>query len=143
MLQLFDPAAYSYPIFYTRVLGRVRWRKHYVNTRFDDDAFVNATYELLVPEPNQPLYDALNVTGFVAADLPKAFVYETEDFVSGTGAELPDPGFWLTYARRLAALRNGGYEFRVYKGSGDHQGFLTDPVASARVILAAVQYLGG
>ncbi len=65
---------------------------------------------LLVPEPNKPLYDVLNVTGFVYADLPKAVVHQTVDFVSG-GTQ-PDPSFWNAFSSRLAAMNNGGHAFR-------------------------------
>jgi hypothetical protein len=141
VLQLLDPVSFFYPLFYKRTLGELEWSDHFINTRAADSAFVAATYSLLVPEPNQPLYDLLNVTGFVSADLPKAYVLETQDFVSGAGQ--PDPSIWLTFSARLAGLKNGGYEYRVFNTSADHQGFLTDPVNSAKVLLKAVQYLGG
>ena len=140
-MQLLDPAAFFYPLFYARVLGQVEWMNHFINTRRNDTSFVDATFKWLVPEPNQPLYDVLNVTGFVNADLPKAFVYETVDFVSG--ATQPDPSFFNIFSNRLAAMKNGGYEYKVFNTSADHQGFLTDPVKSAKVILDAVKYLGG
>ena len=94
-----------------------------------------------MPEPNLPLYQVLNVTGFVNADLPKAFVQETLDFVSG--AIKPDLSFWNVFSNRLAAMKNGGYEYKVFSTPADHQGFLTDPVKSAEVILDAVKHLGG
>lgn len=126
----------------TRKINIIEWGGHLIQTRASDAAFVQATFNaLVVPEPAAPLAEKLNTTAFATAPVPKAFVFQTEDFLYGF--KQPDPAPFLLFAERLRALPNGGVPFKLFNLTTDHIGYLTRPAESAQVILEAVAYLGG
>ncbi|KAK9836343.1 hypothetical protein WJX81_007121 [Elliptochloris bilobata] len=113
------------------------WRDLFVQTRNDNQTFLNDTYARLVPEPRGPCLEHLNMDRFFAMPKLKVYIIEDQDIsisVFGTGSQ------WATFAGRLwpaADGADGGLLRLLHADLADHQGMLTQPVNVARAIAAA------
>lgn len=98
---------FSYPLFYQQFTIDL-YRGWMVNSAANNDALVQATYKMMVPEPKGPELTALNVSAFFSISKPKAYIYETLDHSLST-----NPRSWLLFADRLGKANNGGIPLQV------------------------------
>jgi pimeloyl-ACP methyl ester carboxylesterase len=135
--QAFFSILFSYP-FFSQQCSPDLYRNFLVNTRKDQDVFVQQTYSLLVPEPHGPECEVMDTTAFFTLSKPKAFLLGTQDITLSN-----DPSQWLLFSDRMRSANNGQYAYQVFNVSTDHEAMLTDPVGLASVILQAAAALGG
>lgn len=101
-----DTIMLPYPVF----------RETFVNKA--DQAFAQQMYSRILPEPAKPLFEKLDLKKFYALNVPKSYVYLTEDNVLPQGE-----GYgWHPHMSSRLGL------FRLIKGHGDHMTmFKTEP----------------
>ncbi|CAL8463657.1 g3191 [Coccomyxa elongata] len=126
---------FSYPLFYQQFTIDL-YRGWMVNSVASNDALVQATYKMMVPEPHGPELATLDTSKFFTISKPKAFIYEILDLSLST-----EPRAWLLFADRLNQANNGGLPLQVIQVQADHQGMLTNPVDLAASILKAISAL--
>ncbi|AIQ46668.1 salicylate esterase [Paenibacillus sp. FSL R7-0273] len=101
------------------------FRDVFVNTATLEQA--QALYQKAIPEPAGPAYEKLDLKKFYSLDLPKSYLYLTEDTVLPQGASGWHPG----QSSRLGT-------FRYIEGRGDHMTTVhTEPAAVAAKIVQA------
>ncbi|GAA11492.1 putative salicylate esterase [Gordonia alkanivorans NBRC 16433] len=100
------------------------WREAFIQDA--DLETATRTYELLSPEPLQPMADELDLTRFYQSEIPKSYINATEDIA------LP-PGEWGWHPRMSSRL--GMY--RLVQLPGSHEVMFTNPKLLAAKIVEA------
>ncbi|MHC3001372.1 alpha/beta fold hydrolase [Gordonia sp. GN26] len=100
------------------------WREAFIQDA--DLETATRTYELLSPEPLQPMADKLDLTRFYQSEIPKSYINATEDIA------LP-PGEWGWHPRMSSRL--GMY--RLVQLPGSHEVMFTNPKLLAAKIVEA------
>ena len=101
------------------------WREAFIG---DADAeLARSAYELLCPEPYQPLIDKLDLGAFYASQIPRSYLNCTEDIAMPPGEE------WSWHPR--FSNRLGLY--RLVQMPGSHEVLFTNPAGAAQKLMEA------
>ncbi|MEO8644950.1 alpha/beta hydrolase [Pseudomonas sp.] len=100
------------------------WRDSFLNDASIEMA--QTTYNLLTPEPYQPLIDKLDLKKFYQLQIPKTYLNCTED------TALPH-GEWTWHPRMSSRLGH----FRLVQMSGSHQVMFSNPAGLAEKLIEA------
>ena len=101
------------------------WREGFINDA--DIELAQSAYEQLSPTPFQPFVDELNMEAFYSLELPKSYLYATED------NSLPQTPEWGWHPRMSSRLGL----FRLVKMPGSHEVVFTNPSGLADEIVVA------
>lgn len=106
-MQAWFSLLFSYPLFYQQFTIDL-YRGWMVNSAASNTALVEATYQMMVPEPKGPELTTLDTSTFFTIAKPKAYIFETFDHSLST-----DPRAWLLFAERLKSANNAGLALQV------------------------------
>lgn len=101
------------------------WREGFMNDA--DIELAQSAYDQLSPSPFQPFVDELDMSGFYALELPKSYLYATED------STLPQTPEWSWHPRMSSRLGL----FRLIKMPGGHEVVFSNPEGLAEKIVEA------
>lgn len=101
------------------------WRDSFINN--GDIELAQSSYEQLSPEPFQPLADKVDMEAFYSLEIPKSYLYATEDNIFPQGSE------WSWHPRMSKRLGS----FRMIRMPGSHETVFTNPDGLADKIVEA------
>jgi pimeloyl-ACP methyl ester carboxylesterase len=100
------------------------WRDAFING--SDQALVQSIYQMLSPEPYQPMVARLDLKRFFSLDIPRSVIYCADDLT------LPPGDYHPRMSSRLGT-------FRLVEMPGCHEVMFTDPAALADKIIEAAR----